>query len=198
MREVKSKNYWSLFSFLMVIVMIMIGYFFINPYVSQLNNIKAQVEAKTNENIELEQKLIALQKLKVSFEENEETVKMLDLALPEKDMLAEIIETIYDIAKDSVVEISSIKQTKSKDNSATLITVGFEGSYTSFKMFLKDVENNIRLITPAKINISETQNIDGGEKFLKGTIDFNFFKVKAKSLPEDEKISNTKNTGSEE
>lgn len=191
MREVKGKNYWSLFSFLMVIIMIAVGYFLINPYVSELKNLNTGIDAKTNENSELEQKLISLQKLKKDFEENEDTVKMLDLALPESDMLAEVVETIQDIANDSVVEITSIKQSKSKDNTSTVISITFEGSYSSFKMFLEDIEDNIRLATPTKITLSETKNTEDGESFLKGTIEIDFFKVKTKTSTNDKTDSET-------
>ena len=140
--------------------------------------------------------MVSLQKLKKDFAENEDAVKLLDLALPESDMLAEVIETIKDIASDSVVEISSIKQTKSKDNSSTTISIAFEGSYSSFKMFLEDIENNIRLITPTKITLNETKNTEDGESFLKGTLELNFFKVKTKASAQDK--TNSNETGSEE
>lgn len=177
MREIKNKSYWSLFSLLMVVVMIVVGYFVIYPYVGELNEINTSVDAKEIENNELEQKLSSLEKLKTDFESNTETVKMLDLALPESDMLAEIVETIQDIAGKSALQIDSIKQTKSKDDSNTIISVGFEGSYTSFKLFLDDLEQNIRLVTPTKITLSETKNTEDGESFLKGTIELDFFKV---------------------
>lgn len=191
MREVKGKNYWALFSFLMIIIIIAIGYFLISPYISELKDLNTKVLARTKENQELQEKITALRKLKQEFEENSDTINLLDLALPEKDMLAEVIETIGDIAEDSVTEITSIKQTKSKDKDMTQIDVSFESSYPSFKMFLEDLENNIRLVTPVKVNLSQTKNTEEGESFLKGNLSLDFFKVESKAESDEDTQKST-------
>ncbi len=180
MREVKDKNNWALFSFFLVIAMIAVGYFVINPYVNDVKSLNTKIDAKGTENQELEAKLASLQKLKKEFEENADTTKMLDLALPDNDMLAEVIESIRAIGEDSVVKITSIKQNQTKNSESTDIVISFESSYSSFKMFLDDVESNVRFVTPTKITLNETKNSEGGESFLKGSINLNFFKVSSK------------------
>jgi Tfp pilus assembly protein PilO len=177
MREIKKKNNWSLLSLLLVIVSISIGYFIINPHINDIRDIDTRVLAKIEENNQLENKLTALQKLKVDFEENQQTVKLLDLSLPEENMMAEIVESIGAMANDSVFKLTSIKQSKSRGKGETTVEISFEGSYFSLKLFMENLEKYIRLVKPVRINVNEMKNTDGGESFLRGSMTLNFFRV---------------------
>jgi len=186
MRQLTAKNYWPALTLLVVAIIIALGYFLIYSEIQNLKNTNIELDAKKQENLELSQKLTNLQMLKNAFASNATQSTTLSLALPQTNMMAEIIESLRVMAQDSVVEIISIKQSpqvEGKTQTFTSVDISFEGSYQSFRSFLQNIESNIRYAVPTKINISHNQNVSGGESYLKGTMSLNFFKVKTKSAP---------------
>lgn len=179
MREIGNKKNWSLFSLLMVIVIVAVGYFVLSPIISSLKDLNTNIDAKDAENVQLEQKLLTLNKLKQEFADNPNKLKILNLAVPEENMLAEITESLREIAAQSVINITSIKQvsTQTSKDTNTKIDLTFEGSYTGFKMFLEDLEKNVRLNTPTKISLTSAKNTEGGETYVKGAMTLDFFKT---------------------
>lgn len=173
----KQKQNWSIYSLLMVIIVIALGYFVIAPWIADIKDLNIKIAAKDRENTQLEQNLLALKNLKKQFDESSEATKLLDLALPESDYLAEVVETLRGIADKSAANLIQIRQGTSADKKATDIEINFEGSYESLRMLLDNIEKNIRFANINSINLTSAKNIEGGEVYLKSNLTLSFFKV---------------------
>ena len=182
MREIAGKQNWALYTLLMVLIIICIGYFGINPFINEFKSLNIEIQQKNVENTQLENKLTALKQLKDEFNQNKDEITRLSLALPKTNMAAEITETLRKITSDTGMTITGIKQTTdNKETGNTKIDLSFESSYKSFKLFLSDIQENVRYAVPTKITLTQTKTADGSEPYIKGTISFDFFKTNEKS-----------------
>jgi len=177
MREIKEKNNWPMYSLLLVLICICFGLLFIQPYVKSVKESNTQVAAKEIQQRELEGKLDSLKQIQNTLDSNTNIATNLALAIPEGNDISEIMEILNAISNQTVTDLTLIKQSTNKNDTQTTIDVSFDASYTSFKMFLEDLENNLRLITPTKIGLVSTKNSVGGETYLKGNITLDFFKT---------------------
>ena len=189
MREPKKKNYWGLLSLLAFVAAIALGYFVLYPMINNLKEVNIKVAAKDSEINDLGVKISALEKLSLAFGNSPEKVKMLDLAIPEDDMQAEIIATLSNIASNSGMTITSIAQKKSQDKNFTSISVGFESSYAGAKLFLESMENNIRYANVKNMTLTRNQKTDGGEGFITGTVTLDLFKFAGTALNQTQEIT---------
>ncbi len=179
MRDISSKQNWPLWTLFVVLSIITIGYFVLRVLITNVKDLNTSVGAINVENTQLEEKLSTLNSLKQEFNDNPDKVKILELAVPEDNMLAEITESLRQIAADSVINITSIKQsnTQSSKNTDVIIELSFEGSYKSFTSFMSNLEKNVRLNTPTKITLNSATNTSGGEVYVKGSMTLDFFKT---------------------
>lgn len=181
MREIKEKNNWPMYSLLLVLICISFGILFIGPFVQSVKESKTQIAAKEIEKRELEGKLNSLTQIQNTLSSDTNIATNLALALPEGNEISEILETLNAISNQTVTDLTLIKQSTNKNETQTSIDLSFDASYTSFKMFLEDLENNLRLVTPTKIGLVSTKNSVGGETYLKGNMTVDFFKTNSES-----------------
>lgn len=182
MREAKQKKYWGLLALLTFVIIVVLGYFVLYPQTTELKNLDTQVQAKNQENQALSAKIKALNSLSQSFTANPDKVRMLDLAIPNDDLQAEIIASLGNIAGSSGMTITNISQVASDTEDFTSINLGFETSYAGLKLFLGSIENNMRYIDIKNMTLTRAVKAEGAEGFITGSAKLDLFKY-AGSVP---------------
>lgn len=177
----KNKNYWSLISFLTIIIAIAIGYFFIYPNIDQLKNLNIQIYARDKENQAMEVKIVDLRALKAAFDQNPQKVGKFDLAMPKNDAMPDLLVSLEEMSQKSALSMPTVANKSKSDGKYTSINIAFEGSYESLKMFLDDLENNIRLVAVSSISLS-TKDVKADNSTIQGNMTLDFFKVTPKQI----------------
>lgn len=179
MRKVETKDYRPILSILFVLIAISLSFLLINNYVLDLRDAKIDAYALDKENEQLERNLEALSELKGQLAQNPEIKQYLDLALPEDDMIAEIIKTIEVVANNNAVGVTGIsKGSGSKTGSQNVnIVLNFENTtYESLKLFLENLDGNIRIVEVNGLSLSR-YDTDTNSGLVSGNIQLSFFSV---------------------
>lgn len=196
MREIRKKQSWGLISLLLFLIMVSIGYFVIYPSVEDLRETNLKVAAKEKDVFDMQNKVASLEKLSAQLTNNPDKVNMLELAIPDDDAPAEVIESLSNIASSTGTDLISFSNNKSKDGDFTDLSVSFESSYQGFKLMLEDLQRNIRFTNVKSINLSRNISEEGFEGFVSGSINVGMFKYnKAKSFTGNSILNTTANQG---
>ena len=161
--EVKNKlfdldKYIPLFSFSLFVVILIIGYFIINPVYSK---VKAQ-DAEIKENsAKLEARRANLEKIKdlsITFPDFTEKVDLLDEISVAQADADQVLAQMEKIAKASKVKLDSFNPTVSQVNRFEGASVQISGNYNNFRNFLTGLENNQLLINLELLVVSGRGN----------------------------------------
>ncbi len=149
------KNY-SIAALILVLACIIGGYVVFTNYWKEYNASKNSLaEAKAN-NARLISSLNSVESFLEAYDEQQENVPMVNLALPSKQVdMANFISSIATVAQSSSVVLSGVQITDPTNNrpvpientiAPQTISLSVSGTYLAFKDFLLRVEQHLRII----------------------------------------------------
>ena len=156
-KESPKSNRQALIALLCFVVIVGVAYFVINPSISGLKEVNAKIDAKNQEISTLKANINTLNTLKTQLEQAKDTANKLELAVPTKDDIPEILVQIENMAKDSGLKINSIQTTNEDTQGYVPISVSLQGDYIGFSKFLSELETNIRPMTIQTINMASAK-----------------------------------------
>ena len=137
------------------------------PTVQKILDFKKEIKIQNNLFNDKQALLEKVEKLRDSYQTNEETLKKLEYILPDGQDVPNLIVQVEAFAVESGLSLKKIDFLASKDKEYQILTInlGLSGSYFAFKSFLKIVEDNIRLMDMQTVNFSpksgaQTSDID--------------------------------------
>jgi len=131
------------------------------PTVQKILNFKKEIEVQNNFFIEKQAFLEKVEKLRDSYQTNEETLKKLEYILPDGQDVPNLIVQVEAFANEGGLSLKKIDFLASENKEYQILTInlGLSGSYFAFKNFLKIVEDNIRLMDMQTVNFSPKSGI---------------------------------------
>lgn len=166
-----------------IIIILILGFvaiviFLDIPAVQKILNSNKEIKIQNNLLIEKQAFLEKVEKLRDSYQTNQETLKKLEYILPDGQDVPNLIVQVEAFAVESGLSLKKIDflasdlsgkgetgTTENKNYKILTINLGLSGSYFAFKNFLKIVEDNIRLMDMQTVNFSpksgvQTSDID--------------------------------------
>lgn len=146
-----------------LIASLLIGVFYTFPAYNSLSSKKEEVNLKSKELSNLKEYISHLHELEEKLEENSESLKKIDWALPEKISIPQIFEFIKKIATENgltVIQLGEFTETLSKKEKkfSNLKEVSFPlslaGTYFSLKNFISALEKNSKIFEIEEISFS--------------------------------------------
>lgn len=152
--QAKKNNQSSNIILLGILIILAVAYFVINPSVGKIKDLNIKVNAKTIEVQKMQEKLDALELLKNKFNQSQEQVKKLGLAIPTENDMPEILVQLESMALKSGLKVNSIQPSKEGKKGVELINISMEGEYPPLVDFIDLTEKNIRLMTINSISLA--------------------------------------------
>lgn len=172
----KQKQNLALYSLLMAVLVMCSLYYFGVPMLAQLKNTNKNIAIKQKENNQLQEKINNILNIKKEIDSDNELAKLLNIAMPDGVSASTLIETVGSVASNYSLELNGIRQVKSDNSNKVTLEVGLTGSYKSVKMFIEDLENNVRIGRVAKISIQKGQE-NNDSSSVKSTLSIDFIKL---------------------
>ena len=168
-------------SLLSLVIGVILIFLIIDPLWSSVGILRERVKSKVNEITRIETLLIKKEELEKRYQETLEAISKVSLSLPNGEDTSYLISQFDAMASRNGLLIESINfesSEGSKNNqdgenlqeevagiSVLGVNVEMSGSYQSFKGFLNDIENGLRLIEISSINFSSSRGTDNVDLF---------------------------------
>ncbi len=179
MKNANSKMKMSVYYVLPVIailVVIGIGLLFIQPKITEIQDLQQKKAAEEERKIKLEKKLTDLAQLENNKTDLIAQLTALTIALPNQKEVPALIIQLQKIAQESDVQIQGIQltpgkllndtsiQAAAKTGPSVSFTLTFRGNYEAIKTFMGKVYKAKRLVNMESINLNTggAQSEDGG------------------------------------
>lgn len=164
----------GLIAILVLVIIIGLGYFYINPTVEDLRANKIKTEATKIEVKDLNEKKTALLSLETKMKNEVDKVNKLGLALPSNENIPELLTSIENIASKNSLRVNSVQPSKDSVNKEVVsLVVSLQGNYIGLKNFISDLEGNIRAANIKEVNIVSSDsnlNFTINIQFIKSTV----------------------------
>lgn len=146
------------------------------PMLSGISKDKKEMQFLGGENARLEELSAKINALNSLYRKNESSVAKFSLILPDKDDKANMTAAFESLAsangliigkiifsepQEKKAQLGNASKELKKDYDTKNIELNLQGSYSSFKNFLKTLENNLRAMDISSVSFSPSQSIPG-------------------------------------
>ena len=135
--------------------------FAIRPTFATIITLNREISDKTSLSVQLDAKINALTALQSEYQSVEDSLPLVDLALPDNPEISSTISHIEKVATVSGVKIGGIaggkidyQQTASSSAIIVPLTVDLTGDYPGFQLFLSQLATLPRLIIISDLNLT--------------------------------------------
>jgi len=155
MRETTKQNLAIISITILIVASVFIFINFIKPAVSQREELIIKIK-ETEEKIKiLEEYKAKFNQLVQSYQNSGDQIEMINQALPNEAQTAQVLSNLDAISKKTGISLSGLNfTTQVQDNYNILsVTTDFTTSYDNFKLWLSELEKELRLTDLNKITI---------------------------------------------
>lgn len=152
---------------LLIVVVIVAGYFLIKSRIDNVAILRPQVSEKEQLVLSKEKELKDLAEIETLYNQAKRRIEDIPHILPKGDQIPELLIQLDALAKESGLGMTSISITPGAEEEGALyktlnISVAVTGSYDNLKKYLDKVEKNMRIMDVTSIDFSATPVVPEG------------------------------------
>lgn len=183
MDKQKTSGYSPLLPVLIAVIIIALVYYVISPFVNSVKELNTDLIVKAQEITAMEEKINDLKIIKDKFEQDNETLDLLNTAMPQDEEIDSFLVQLSQMADNASLIVDSIQPGEKDTEGMPTVTISVQGDYENVALFIEYLENNVRPLTIKSIDISSDKS--GKEiSIVSATIEIEIFTV-GKSQPEE-------------
>jgi len=158
MRETTKQNLSIIIITILIAASVYVFINFIRPEMEQRKDLVAKITEAQEKIKILEDYKVKFDLLSQNYQNLGDKIEMINQALPSEPQTAQVLATLDALSKKTGLPLNSLNfNTQTKDNYEKLNILGiktdFNASYDTFKVWLGEIEKELRLFDLNKINI---------------------------------------------